>query len=179
FWRWCGPSDQTPGILFVASSGSAIRRLASDPGRFRIPAFPQRSVRRSGAGECALCRRRGSILPTALRLRTGATSIRIPVILSPFGVTAYAGNETARPQDEIADGASELRRGGRGRERERHAQARAHVRDPETTRRPRDRNHRNRRRRSAAGRLRLLALPRRELSGRPRLYLYQPKHTPA
>src|SRR5262245_15928883 len=41
----------------------------------------------------------------------------------------YAGNETARPQDEIADGASELRRGGRSRERERHAQARAHVRD--------------------------------------------------
>ena len=90
---------------------------------------------------------------------------------SPFGVAAHAGNEAAGFEDQIADGALELRRGGRRRERERHAQAGAHVRDSETAGGARRRDHRHRRGRGAAGRLRLPALARFELSRRPRRHL--------
>ena len=57
------------------------------------------------------------------------TKVTIPIL----GVAAHARNEAAGSEDQIADGAVELRRGGRGRERQRHAQAGADVRDPQAT----------------------------------------------
>ena len=141
-------------------------------GTLSRPAFPPKDrVTRSGAG-AELC------LPAEVHpfpflcIRAAPRGIRnTKFIPSPFGVAAHAGNEAARFEDQIADGAVELRRGGRRRERERHAQAGAHVRDSETTRGARRRDHRHRRGRGAAGRLRLPALARFQLSRRPRRHL--------
>ena len=88
-----------------------------------------------------------------------------------FGVAAHAGNEAAGFEDQVADGAVELRGGSCRRERERHAQAGAHVRDSQAARRARRRDHRHGRGRGAAGRLRLSTFARLELPRRPRRHL--------
>ena len=95
----------------------------------------------------------------------------VPFLLTPRDIRFHARNETAGPQGEVACRAAGLRRRARGREREHAPQAGADVRDPEAAGRQRDRHHRRRRRRGAAGRLRLPALARRQLSRRARRHL--------
>src|SRR5689334_16095532 len=98
--------------------------------------FPKKDrVARSGAGGARSPSSRGKSYPLP---QGRARNVAASEILEPshfrFGVAAHAGNEAARFEDEVTDGAVELRRRSRGRERERHAQAGADVRDFEAAR---------------------------------------------
>ena len=144
-----------PGTIAANDQFSFLKTgCATDPHRLSPES---RFVKR------APCR---TYLPFSSAFRLSPKSVHPPSRALP-----HEGNQTTGPEVQNSHRTHRVRRRARGRERQHHAQAGADVRDPEAIGVARGRDHRRRRRRGAAGRLRLPALRRFELSVGSRRHL--------